>query len=1071
MNKLFTKVVGVALGLTMAVGVGVAIGGSKEAVAAHATSSTASWAISQTNKLSGTSGTFEDSEGNSWSWTSDKSAGNLQSSNTCQQIGSNGNAATVSFSTSDITDMITSVTVECASYQAKHTIAITVGGDTYLAATATPQWTTVDSRSGTGTSSGEIVISFAPGESARAMYIKSITVEHESGGGSTKTLSSISVGGSMTKTTYATDEAWSPAGLTVIATYDDASTASVTGSATWTYSPAEPNSTSITSVTATASYTEGGVTKTANSSAQSVTVTDKGTSSNPYTVSEAWAICDALSSGANNGKAVHVTGVVSGTVTVSSGRGTFDITDGTKTLKAYSITGVTNSDSSLSTYVGDGYTVVITGAIIKYNASTYEVGYASGFTTSLVSSVAPATVTEIAVKTAPTKTAYKSGESFVAIGLVITATYSDSSTEDIPYAGNEASFSFSPTTITADGNVTITYRGQTCTQAVTLITVTDVTGVASAPTEAYQNASISASDVTLNVTYSDSTTGTVTPDSVSCDTSALGSATATATYNAATGTKTATWTVTVKKEPVYDTIVDELTVADTGISGTGYGSWSGVTKTSGAVYAGSTNENASGGIGMRQDTSKDPAGIFVTASEGVATKVEVTWTTTSSRTIHIKGQNTPYSSIEHAANVTGTEVGTIAYDSTSVNLSAEYKYLCIYVTGGAAGMSSIKITWKVEGAADPLTANPTLSTGATAEVHVGKNLALSVTTTPVDSDERLIVTSSNTDYLTVSGSDRTYTIHGVAIGSATVTVKGAKGTYQSSVVVSVTAAVKTFEDKIMTPDDLGITAYDTSDTTYSFDGSDYTVKQVMKSGGFQFKKDAGYFYNAEALYASNNIKTVTLIMKNTNANEPTVYEGSTAGAQTTSLTPKATFDATGVNTYELSGSTQFFRIDASSVGVVVIEKIIVEMEDSSSTVLSHARSAASTILNALKDTCGAGNSGIVTQSQWDSLNASLTDLSLTVDEKQFLKDATRLSLDNLSQGGATIENAMAHYDACVTKFGYTPFTGITNVQASAKILPSIVGESGTTVSIIVIISMVSLTAIGGYFFIRKRKEQ
>lgn len=56
-----------------------------------------------------------------------------------------------------------------------------------------------------------------------------------------------------------------------------------------------------------------------------------------------------------------------------------------------------------------------------------------------------------------------------------------------------------------------------------------------------------------------------------------------------------------------------------------------------------------------------------------------------------------------------------------------------------------------------------------------------------------------------------------------------------------------------------------------------------------------------------------------------------------------------------------------------------------------------------------------------------------------------------------------------------PYDGYNDVHTplqSAKILPSIIdGNTGTTVSIIVIISIVSLTAIGGYFFLRKRKEQ
>lgn len=47
----------------------------------------------------------------------------------------------------------------------------------------------------------------------------------------------------------------------------------------------------------------------------------------------------------------------------------------------------------------------------------------------------------------------------------------------------------------------------------------------------------------------------------------------------------------------------------------------------------------------------------------------------------------------------------------------------------------------------------------------------------------------------------------------------------------------------------------------------------------------------------------------------------------------------------------------------------------------------------------------------------------------------------------------------------------TFTQVSARILPTIIdGNNRSAVSIIVIISMVSLTAIGGYFFLKKRKE-
>ena len=48
MNKLFTKIVGVALGLTMAIGVGVAVASSREAVPAEATTVGTTYSISST---------------------------------------------------------------------------------------------------------------------------------------------------------------------------------------------------------------------------------------------------------------------------------------------------------------------------------------------------------------------------------------------------------------------------------------------------------------------------------------------------------------------------------------------------------------------------------------------------------------------------------------------------------------------------------------------------------------------------------------------------------------------------------------------------------------------------------------------------------------------------------------------------------------------------------------------------------------------------------------------------------------------------------------------------------------
>ena len=147
------------------------------------------------------------------------------------------------------------------------------------------------------------------------------------------------------------------------------------------------------------------------------------------------------------------------------------------------------------------------------------------------------------------------------------------------------------------------------------------------------------------------------------------------------------------------------------------------------------------------------------------------------------------------------------------------------------------------------------------------------------------------------------------------------------------------------------------------------------------------------------------------------------------------------------------------------------MEDSSSTILSHARSAAAAILSGLSGLCGDNGSGNVTQSQWDSINSALAALNLTDDDKLFLKNADRIMLGNLSQGGAEIENAMAHYDACVQKFGSTDVLGIANVASANPSLNNGIINNTAITSVVVIISVISLSTLCGYFLLRKRKEQ
>lgn len=97
-------------------------------------------------------------------------------SSSCIQFGSSSGAETVTLRSSAFSGTITSVAIECSSYDANHSVSISVGGNPYLSSKATAKWKTIGTQTGTGTSSGEIEIAFTKNSSARALYIKSITV-------------------------------------------------------------------------------------------------------------------------------------------------------------------------------------------------------------------------------------------------------------------------------------------------------------------------------------------------------------------------------------------------------------------------------------------------------------------------------------------------------------------------------------------------------------------------------------------------------------------------------------------------------------------------------------------------------------------------------------------------------------------------------------------------------------------------------------------------------------------------------------------------------------------------------
>ena len=207
-------------------------------------------------------------------------------------------------------------------------------------------------------------------EATKSVYVYSITVTYTDSSEPQKKVKSLAITGEPTNKEYFVGDAFSPAGLKVNATYDDATQEDVTTKATWAFTPATFTEAGAVSVTATATY--GGVSEETTCPVTVKTIAN--TKETAYTVAEAIKLID-------NGKTgvwVYVKGIVSKIVTPYSTKYkniTFDVSDdGATTTPQFRF--YCNQKDAENTYAEDpnievGATVIGYGILKKYN-KTYE---------------------------------------------------------------------------------------------------------------------------------------------------------------------------------------------------------------------------------------------------------------------------------------------------------------------------------------------------------------------------------------------------------------------------------------------------------------------------------------------------------------------------------------------------------------------------------------------------------------------------------------------------------------------------------------------------------------------------
>lgn len=231
---------------------------------------------------------------------------------------------------------------------------------------------------------------------------------------------------------------------------------------------------------------------------------------------------------------------------------------------------------------------------------------------------------------------------------------------------------------------------------------------------------------------------------------------------------TATCTVNIV-DPNQQVYSDIITAEDLAATDTHYTDFSGVTKTSGAVYAGNSAKK-NGSIQLR---SKENAGIVSTTSGGRITQIVVTWdsSTPSGRQLDIYGSDEPYTSTADLYDYKKPIASAIYEDeSTTSTLTIEgnYPYVGIRSNDGALYIKDITFVW--EKVSEPTTGSFSITDAGFATYYTDKAFVM-----PENVQGGIVTKANNeTSQLTISYNYQPGT---VVPAKTPIVLKGEKGDY------------------------------------------------------------------------------------------------------------------------------------------------------------------------------------------------------------------------------------------------------------------------------------------------------
>lgn len=234
---------------------------------------------------------------------------------------------------------------------------------------------------------------------------------------------------------------------------------------------------------------------------------------------------------------------------------------------------------------------------------------------------------------------------------------------------------------------------------------------------------------------------------------------------------TATCTVNIV-DPNQQVYSDVITAADLKGEVDTYKDFSGVKKTSGAVYAGNSAYK-DGSIQLRSKNSN--SGIVATTSGGRISQIIITWdnSTANARQIDVYGNTNPYTSAAELYETSGNTnqgelIGSLAKGETTLTVEGNYPYVGIRSNDGALYIKDITFVW--EKVSEPTTGSFSITDAGFATYYTDKAFVMP------ENVQGGIVTKANkeTNQLTISYNYQPGT---VVPAKTPIVLKGEKGDY------------------------------------------------------------------------------------------------------------------------------------------------------------------------------------------------------------------------------------------------------------------------------------------------------